>query len=47
MALASSTVIKEIESMQKSGLTSLTIFYYNFKEDEKKDIHGLLSSLLV
>jgi hypothetical protein len=47
MALASSTVIEEIESMQKSGLASLAIFYYDFKEDEKKDIRGLLSSLLV
>ena len=47
MALASSTVIEEIESMQKSGLTSLAIFYYDFKEDEKKDLRGLLSSVLV
>jgi hypothetical protein len=47
MALASSTVIEEIESMQRSGLASLAIFYYDFKEDEKKDIRGLLSSLLV
>jgi len=47
MALASSTVIEEIESMQKSGLASLAIFYYDFKEDEKKDLRGLLSSVLV
>jgi hypothetical protein len=47
MGLASSTVIEEIESMQKSGLASLAIFYYDFKEDEKKDLRGLLSSVLV
>jgi len=47
MALPSSTVIEEIESMQKSGLASLSIFYYDFKEDEKKDLRGLLSSVLV
>jgi len=29
--------------MQKSGLASLAIFYYNFREKEKKDLHGLLS----
>ena len=32
--------------MQKSGLASLAIFFYDFKEDETKDLHGLLSSLL-
>jgi hypothetical protein len=47
MGLASSTIIEEIESMQKSGLASLAIFYYDFKEDEKKDLRGLLSSVLV
>jgi len=47
MGLASSTVIEDIESMQKSGLASLAIFYYDFKEDEKKDLRGLLSSVLV
>jgi hypothetical protein len=47
MGLASSTIIEDIESMQKSGLASLAIFYYDFKEDEKKDLRGLLSSVLV
>ena len=32
--------------MRKSGLASLAMFYYDFKEDEKKDLRGLLSSLL-
>jgi len=29
-----------------SGLASLAIFYYDFREDEKKDLRGLLSSVL-
>jgi hypothetical protein len=33
--------------MRKSGLASLGFFYFDFREDEKRDLHGLLSSLLV
>jgi hypothetical protein len=33
--------------MRKSGLASLGFFYFDFREDEKTDLHGLLSSLLV
>ena len=32
--------------MQKCGLASLAIYYYDFREDEKKDLRGLLSSIL-
>ena len=32
--------------MQTSGLASLAMFYYDFREDEKKDLRGLLSSML-
>jgi len=32
--------------MQKSGLVSLAIFYYDFREDRKKHVSGLLSSIL-
>ena len=45
--LASSTIIENINSMRKSGLASLAIFYCDFKEDEKRDQRGLLSSVLV
>jgi hypothetical protein len=45
--LASSTVIEKIATMWKSGLASLAMFYYNFREDQKKDQRGLLSSVLV
>jgi len=33
--------------MQKSGLASLAMFYYDFREKEKNDLRGLLSSVLV
>jgi len=44
---ASSTIIEEIKAMQKSGLASLAMFYYDFREDQKKDWRGLLSSVIV
>ena len=44
----SSTIVEEIEALRKSGLAaSLAIFYYDFREDQKKDLRGLLSSILV
>jgi hypothetical protein len=43
---ASSTVIEEIEAMRQSGLASLAMFYYDFREDQKKNFRGLLSSVL-
>ena len=33
--------------MQISGLASVVIFYYDFREDQKKGLRGLLSSVLV
>ena len=33
--------------MRKAGLASLIFFYCDFREDHKKDLRGLLSSLLV
>jgi hypothetical protein len=44
--LASSTIIEEIDTMRKSGQASLAIFSYDFREDQKKDFRGLLSSVL-
>ena len=44
--MTSSTIIEEIEAIQKSGLASLAMFYYDFREDEKNDLRGLLSSIL-
>jgi len=44
---ASSSIVEDIISLQKSGLASLAFFYCDFREDQKKDIRGLLSSLLL
>jgi hypothetical protein len=43
----STTIIEDIDSMRKSGLASLAKFYYDFREEQKKGIRGLLSSVLV
>ena len=43
---ASSAVIEEIKSIQESGLACLAMYYYDFREDKKKDLRGLLSSVL-
>jgi hypothetical protein len=45
--LASSAIIQDIDAMRKAGLASLAIFYFDSKDDQKKDLRGLLSSLLV
>ena len=45
--LGSSAVIEDIRALQKSGLSSLAFFYCDFREDQKRDRRGLLSSLLV
>jgi hypothetical protein len=47
MVSASSTIIENIDSMRKSGLASLAFFYCDFRENEKRDLRGLLSSVLV
>ena len=43
----SSAIIQDIRASQKSGLASIAFFYCDFRDDQKKDRHGLLSSLLV
>ena len=47
MLFGSSSIIEDITALQKSGLASLAFFYFDFREDQKKDLRGLLSSLLV
>ncbi|KAN0107055.1 hypothetical protein V8E52_010563 [Russula decolorans] len=42
-----SAIIEDIRTLQKSGLASLAFFYCDFRDDQKKDRRGLLSSLLV
>ena len=45
--IASSSIIEDLEGMRKSGLASLAFFCCDFREDQKKDLRKLLSSLLV
>ena len=47
MVLASSAIIQDVDVMRKSGLASLAFYYCDFREDQKKDRHGLLTSVLV
>ena len=46
MTFTSSTIIKEIKVLQKSGHALLAMYYYDFREDKKRDLHGLLSSVV-
>ena len=45
-ALASSAIIEDIRAFQKSKQASLAFFYCDFRDDQKRDRRGLLSSLL-
>jgi hypothetical protein len=47
MISASSSIIQHIDAMSKDGHASLAMFYCDFREGQKRDLHGLLSSLLV
>ena len=47
MGLASSTIIENIDDMRKRGLALLGFFYCDFRDDDKKNLRGLVSSLLV
>ena len=44
LAIGSSTIIENINSMRKYGLALLAFFYFDFRE---RDLRGLLSSVLV
>jgi hypothetical protein len=45
--LASSAIIQDINIMRKAGLASLAVFYFDSKDNRRRDQRGLLSSLLV
>ena len=47
MVSISSSIIQDIEGMRKSGLASMAFFYCDFREDQKKELRGLVSSLLI
>src|SRR5260370_8275154 len=40
----SSTIIEDIDAIRKTGQASLAFFYFDFREDQKKDLRVLLSS---
>jgi hypothetical protein len=42
----SSTIIENIECMCEQGLASLAFYYFDFRDAEKNDLRGLLSSVL-
>ncbi|KAH8989880.1 hypothetical protein EDB86DRAFT_1841816 [Lactarius hatsudake] len=42
-----STIIKGVESMQEAATCSMAFFYFDFRDDEKRNRRGLLTSLLV
>jgi len=44
--VTSSSIIKDIESTLATGLASVTYYYFDFKDAEKQDRRGLLTSLL-
>jgi hypothetical protein len=43
----SSSIIEDIRGMCTTGLALLGFFYFDFRDDQKKGLRGLLSSLLV
>jgi hypothetical protein len=43
----SSSIIEHIRGIRLAGLASLAFFYCDFRDDRKKSVRGLLSSLLV
>ena len=45
--LVSSAIIQIVDTMRRAGFASLAYFYCDFRDDKKKDLQGLLSSLLV
>jgi hypothetical protein len=44
--LGSTAIIEDIQTMQNSGDASLAMYFFDFRDDLKKDLRGLLSSIL-
>ena len=44
--LGSTAIIEDIEAMRNSGDASLAMYFFDFRDDQKKDLRGLLSSIL-
>ena len=46
MSSTSSTIIEECETICDTGLAQMAYFYFDFRDKAKKDVRGLLTSLL-
>jgi hypothetical protein len=44
--LGSTAIIEDIKTMRNSGDASLAMYFFDFRDDQKKDLRGLLSSIL-
>jgi hypothetical protein len=42
----SSSIIRKIDNKRKAGLASMAYYYFDFRDAEKQDLRGLLSSLI-
>ena len=47
LSFASSAIVEDVNALRRSGLASLAFFYCDFREEQKKHLRGLLSSVLV
>ena len=47
LTFTSSSVIQDIQDMCQTGLATLAIFYFDFRDISKQDARSLLSSLLI
>ena len=47
MCLSSSTIVEDVFKMRKRGLASLAFFYCDFRDVNKKNLRGMLSSILL
>jgi hypothetical protein len=45
--VVSSSIIQDIDTMRRVGLVSLAYYYCDVRHDKKRDLRGLVSSLLV
>ena len=43
----SSTIVEDVWGVCRTGLATFAHFYFDFRDEEKQDVRGLLSSLLV
>src|SRR5579863_9607394 len=46
MSFLSSTIIQEIEAMCKAEQASMAYFYFDYRDANKQNLHGLVSSIL-